>query len=70
MKFLEYSGIDAINSALVFETPECRVYGRVEPYSCKMTFFFFCSAVKCEVCVTSAFGSQNTLCHPYVATKA
>ncbi|KAF9210739.1 RNA polymerase III-inhibiting protein maf1 [Podila verticillata] len=36
MKFLEYSGIDAINSALVFETPECRVYGRVEPYSCKL----------------------------------
>ncbi|KAF9343894.1 RNA polymerase III-inhibiting protein maf1 [Mortierella sp. AD094] len=35
MKFLEYAGIDAINSALVFETPECRVYGRVEPYSCK-----------------------------------
>ncbi|KAG0361786.1 RNA polymerase III-inhibiting protein maf1 [Podila minutissima] len=36
MKFLEYAGIDAINSALVFETPECRVYGRVEPYSCKL----------------------------------
>ncbi|KAF9307992.1 RNA polymerase III-inhibiting protein maf1 [Podila horticola] len=36
MKFLEYTGIDAINSALVFETPECRVYGRVEPYSCKL----------------------------------
>ncbi|KAG0017803.1 RNA polymerase III-inhibiting protein maf1 [Entomortierella chlamydospora] len=35
MKFLEYAGIDAINSALVFETPECKVYGRVEPYSCK-----------------------------------
>ncbi|KAF9306484.1 RNA polymerase III-inhibiting protein maf1 [Mortierella antarctica] len=35
MKFLEYSGIEAINSALVFDTPECRVYGRVEPYSCK-----------------------------------
>ncbi|KAG0338518.1 RNA polymerase III-inhibiting protein maf1 [Podila humilis] len=36
MKFLEYTGIDAINSALVFETPECRVFGRVEPYSCKL----------------------------------
>ncbi|KAF9579925.1 RNA polymerase III-inhibiting protein maf1 [Lunasporangiospora selenospora] len=36
MKFLEYAeGIDAINSALTFEAPECKVYGRVEPYSCK-----------------------------------
>ncbi|KAF9130996.1 RNA polymerase III-inhibiting protein maf1 [Mortierella sp. 14UC] len=35
MKFLEYPGMDAINSALNFETPECKVFGRVEPYSCK-----------------------------------
>ncbi|KAF9087695.1 RNA polymerase III-inhibiting protein maf1 [Mortierella sp. GBA35] len=35
MKFLEYPGMEAINSALNFETPECKVYGRVEPYSCK-----------------------------------
>ncbi|KAF9977546.1 RNA polymerase III-inhibiting protein maf1 [Actinomortierella ambigua] len=35
MKFLEYAVIDAINNALVVETPECKVYGRVEPYSCK-----------------------------------
>ncbi|KAG0005369.1 RNA polymerase III-inhibiting protein maf1 [Entomortierella chlamydospora] len=35
MKYLEYPGMDNINSALNFETPECNVYGRVEPYSCK-----------------------------------
>ncbi|KAG0318009.1 hypothetical protein BGZ99_005929, partial [Dissophora globulifera] len=35
MKFLEYPGMDAINSALNFDTPECKVHGRVEPYSCK-----------------------------------
>ncbi|KAF8985878.1 RNA polymerase III-inhibiting protein maf1 [Entomortierella lignicola] len=35
MKYLEYPGMDNINSALNFETPECIVYGRVEPYSCK-----------------------------------
>ncbi|ORZ06966.1 Maf1 regulator-domain-containing protein [Lobosporangium transversale] len=35
MKYLEYPGMDNINSALNFETPECRVHGRVEPYSCK-----------------------------------
>ncbi|KAI1303384.1 RNA polymerase III-inhibiting protein maf1 [Mortierella claussenii] len=35
MKYLEYPGMDSINSALNFETPECKVHGRVEPYSCK-----------------------------------
>ncbi|KAF9111043.1 RNA polymerase III-inhibiting protein maf1 [Mortierella sp. AM989] len=35
MKYLEYPGIDNINSALTFVTPECNVNGRVEPYSCK-----------------------------------
>ncbi|KAF9925674.1 RNA polymerase III-inhibiting protein maf1 [Linnemannia zychae] len=35
MKFLEYPGLDVINSSLNFETPECKVFGRVEPYSCK-----------------------------------
>ncbi|KAG0217990.1 RNA polymerase III-inhibiting protein maf1 [Mortierella sp. GBA43] len=35
MKFLEYPGMDVINGALNFDTPECRVNGRVEPYSCK-----------------------------------
>ncbi|KAG0256489.1 RNA polymerase III-inhibiting protein maf1 [Mortierella polycephala] len=35
MKFLEYPNLEAINLALNFETPECRVHGRIEPYSCK-----------------------------------
>jgi len=41
MKFLEYPGIDAINSALNFDTPECKVFGRIEPYSCKSTKPYF-----------------------------
>ncbi|KAG9285799.1 hypothetical protein G9A89_013224 [Geosiphon pyriformis] len=36
MKFLEVSSIDNINSVLVFTTPECKVLGRIEPYSCKL----------------------------------
>ncbi|KAG0049429.1 RNA polymerase III-inhibiting protein maf1 [Gryganskiella cystojenkinii] len=35
MKFLQEEGMEVINSALNFETPECKIYGRVEPYSCK-----------------------------------
>ncbi|CAG8633049.1 1917_t:CDS:2 [Ambispora gerdemannii] len=36
MKFLEVATLDHINSALVFDTPECKVFGRIEPYSCKV----------------------------------
>ncbi|KAF9907926.1 RNA polymerase III-inhibiting protein maf1 [Linnemannia zychae] len=35
MKFLECPGMEAINSALNFETLECKIFGRVESYSCK-----------------------------------
>ncbi|CAG8469030.1 7724_t:CDS:2, partial [Dentiscutata heterogama] len=33
MKFLDISSLDSINTALVFENPECRVIGRIETYS-------------------------------------
>ncbi|CAG8451769.1 13498_t:CDS:2 [Cetraspora pellucida] len=36
MKFLDISSLDSINTALVFENPECRVIGRIETYSCKL----------------------------------
>ncbi|GJJ77601.1 hypothetical protein EMPS_09960 [Entomortierella parvispora] len=35
MKFLQLDGLETLNSALAFETPECRVFGSIEPYSCK-----------------------------------
>jgi hypothetical protein len=35
--------MDAITSALNFETPECKVFGRVEPYSCTSTLLFYLS---------------------------
>ncbi|KAF9574614.1 RNA polymerase III-inhibiting protein maf1 [Mortierella alpina] len=35
MKFLETPVLEMLNTALNFETPECRVLGRIEPYSCK-----------------------------------
>lgn len=36
MKLLESSRFEAINSALSFETGDCRIDGRIESYSCKM----------------------------------
>uniref|UniRef100_T1J254 Repressor of RNA polymerase III transcription MAF1 n=1 Tax=Strigamia maritima TaxID=126957 RepID=T1J254_STRMM len=36
MKLLESSKFEAINSALSFETGDCRIVGRIESYSCKM----------------------------------
>lgn len=36
MKFLQLDGLETLNSALAFETPECRVFGSIEPYSCKL----------------------------------
>lgn len=36
MKFLDIASLDPINTALVFENPECRVVGRIETYSCKL----------------------------------
>lgn len=36
MKLLESSHFEAINSALSFDTGQCRIVGRIESYSCKM----------------------------------
>nr|XP_037284422.1 repressor of RNA polymerase III transcription MAF1 homolog isoform X1 [Rhipicephalus microplus] len=36
MKLLESSRFEAINSALCFETGDCKIVGRIESYSCKM----------------------------------
>ncbi|GFY72560.1 repressor of RNA polymerase III transcription MAF1 homolog [Trichonephila inaurata madagascariensis] len=36
MKFLESSIFEAINSALRFQTGDCKICGRIESYSCKM----------------------------------
>jgi len=36
MKFLDIASLDPINTALVFENPECRIVGRIETYSCKL----------------------------------
>ncbi|RHZ79416.1 hypothetical protein Glove_146g67 [Diversispora epigaea] len=36
MKFLDIASLDPINTALIFENPECRVVGRIETYSCKL----------------------------------
>lgn len=36
MKLLESSRFEAINSALCFETGDCKIIGRIESYSCKM----------------------------------
>ncbi|GAB6027334.1 RNA polymerase III-inhibiting protein maf1 [Chamberlinius hualienensis] len=36
MKLLESATFEAINSALTFETGECKIVGRIESYSCKM----------------------------------
>lgn len=36
MKLLESSKFEAINSALSFESGECKIIGRIESYSCKM----------------------------------
>lgn len=36
MKLLESSKFEAINSALSYETGDCRILGRIESYSCKM----------------------------------
>lgn len=35
MKFLESVDLEYINQALTFETPDCKVLGKIEPYSCK-----------------------------------
>ncbi|RUP45340.1 repressor of RNA polymerase III transcription Maf1 [Jimgerdemannia flammicorona] len=35
MKYLEIPQLETIADALNWETPECRIFGRVEPYSCK-----------------------------------
>lgn len=36
MKLLESSHFEALNSALSFDTGQCRIVGRIESYSCKM----------------------------------
>ncbi|XP_076357865.1 repressor of RNA polymerase III transcription Maf1 [Tachypleus tridentatus] len=36
MKLLESSRLEALNSALCFETGDCKIIGRIESYSCKM----------------------------------
>src|SRR2546421_8480990 len=36
MKLLENSQLEALNSALTFETGQYKIVGRVESYSCKM----------------------------------
>lgn len=36
MKLLESATFEAINSALTFETGDCKIVGRIESYSCKM----------------------------------
>ncbi|RUP45883.1 Maf1 regulator-domain-containing protein [Jimgerdemannia flammicorona] len=35
MKYLEVPALDAVNNILSWETPECKIFGRVEAYSCK-----------------------------------
>ncbi|ORY08303.1 Maf1 regulator [Basidiobolus meristosporus CBS 931.73] len=37
MKFLEFPTLDVINKYLIFETPDSKIYGRVEAFSCKST---------------------------------
>ncbi|KAI9294850.1 Maf1 regulator [Neoconidiobolus thromboides FSU 785] len=37
MKFLESVDLEYLNQALTFETSDCKVIGRIEPYSCKQT---------------------------------
>jgi len=36
MKILENTKLEAINSALSFDTADCKIVGRIESYSCKM----------------------------------